>query len=100
MGHRLKLVVDEELGGHHDESKGEEEAIAGAQNKAVPALVFIVDHRVNAVAECQREERHPQISKSHPEEKNTLILILYIKSLNTGQTPWFQNPCSLSCHQV
>ena len=38
MSHRLQFVVDEQLWGHHDEAKGQEEAIHGAKNKAVPAL--------------------------------------------------------------
>ena len=39
MGHGLELVVDEQLRRHHDEAKGEEEAVAGAQHEAVPSLV-------------------------------------------------------------
>ena len=40
VGHRLQLVVDEQLGGHHDEAKGQQEAIARPKDKAVPALKF------------------------------------------------------------
>ena len=39
VGHGLELVVDEQLRRHHDETKGEEEAVAGAQHEAVPSLV-------------------------------------------------------------
>ena len=66
MCHRLELVVDEELGGHHDESKGEEEAIAGSEDKAVPTLVLIINDRVDTVAEGEREEDHSQVSEGHP----------------------------------
>ena len=60
------------LRGHHDEAKGEEKAVTAAEDKAVPALVLVVDHTamqwifrwnvqyrtfiflapVNAVADC------------------------------------------------
>ena len=63
MGNRLELVVDEELGGHHDEAEGQEEAVHGPEDEAVPALVFIVHHRVDAVAEGEGEEGHAQIFK-------------------------------------
>ena len=32
------------LRGHHDEAKGEEKAVTAAEDKAVPALVLVVDH--------------------------------------------------------
>ena len=40
VGHRFQLVVDEQLGGHHDEAKCQQEAIARPKDKAVPALKF------------------------------------------------------------
>ena len=63
MSHGLELVVDEELGGHHDEAKSQEEAIHGSEDETVPALVFVVHHRVDAVAEGEGEEGHAQIFK-------------------------------------
>ena len=52
MGYRLQFVVDKQLGSHHDEAEGQQEAIAGPKDKAVPTLMLVVDDRVNAVAEC------------------------------------------------
>ena len=63
MCHRLQLVVDEELGGHHDEAECQEEAIHGSRDETVPALVFVVHHRVDAVAEGEGEESHAQVFK-------------------------------------
>ena len=42
MGHGLQLVVDEQLGSHHDEAEGQEEAIHGPKDKAVPSLQQLV----------------------------------------------------------
>ena len=49
MGYRLQFVVDKQLGSHHDEAEGQQEAIAGPKDKAVPTLMFVVDNRVNAI---------------------------------------------------
>ena len=38
------MFKENNLGRHHDEAKGEQEAIGASKHKAVPALVLIVDH--------------------------------------------------------
>ena len=51
MSNGFQLVIDEQLGGHHDEAKSQQESICTAQDKTVPARVFIVNH-------AKREEIH------------------------------------------
>ena len=61
MGHRFELVVDEELGRHENEAKGVDTANEGRQHKGVPALVSVVDERVDGIAEDERVEGIRQV---------------------------------------
>ena len=53
MSNGFQLVIDEQLGGHHDEAKSQQESICTAQDKTVPARVLIVNH-------AKRKEIHVQ----------------------------------------
>ena len=44
MSDGFQLVIDEQLGGHHDEAESQQESICTAQDETVPAGVFIVNH--------------------------------------------------------
>ena len=44
MSNGFQLVIDEQLGGHHDEAESQQESICTAQDETVPAGVFIVNH--------------------------------------------------------
>jgi len=61
MCDRLEFVVDEELGRHHDEAEGKQEAVKHGQHPRVPSLVLFVQQRVDAVAAQQRETQPRQI---------------------------------------
>ena len=90
MGHGLELVVDEELGGHHDEAKCQEEPIDRAEDEAVPALVFIVDDGVDAVTESQGEEGHAQVFKCKPVKllcPGVLIVFLVVQFQPGNESP-------------
>ena len=92
MGHRLKLVVDEELGGHHDEAECQEETIHGSEDETVPALVFIVHHRVDAVAEGEGEKCHAQVFKCKSVKllgAGVLVVFLIVELQSGDQTPEF-----------
>lgn len=65
VGHRLELVVDEELGCHGDEAEGQQEAVEHAEHPGVPALVLQVQEAVDGVAAQQREEDPGEVPERH-----------------------------------
>ena len=65
MGDRFHFVVDEQLGSHHDEAKGEKEAVHHTQHVRVPAFVFVVHQGVHRVADQQWNEQHAEVLESH-----------------------------------
>ena len=60
MSDGFQLVIDEQLGGHHDEAESQQESICTAQDETVPAGVFIVNHA---------REKNPILVQFHEKKK-------------------------------
>mmetsp|Transcript_68515 Transcript_68515/g.161054 ORF Transcript_68515/g.161054 Transcript_68515/m.161054 type:complete len:272 (-) Transcript_68515:327-1142(-) len=60
--HRLEFVIDEELRGHHDETKGIDAAYGSTYDPTVPALMLQVEHREEGVAEDDGKHHPTQVA--------------------------------------
>lgn len=78
------LVVDEELGSHHNESEHVHEADERVEHPAVPPPVLLVQQRVSGVADHERAHQVQQVRRRDVVELLRLALVSQVVPCRAG----------------